>query len=222
MDHKPRKIVNDLRLISLETNLAYYKEEFSYLHSTKLEQMTKTMVIFKRGAIFLCCIRCDPIPPQTSVQRLAHTRNVTTCCSPCHGPTKTSKVWVQTNISFSQGSDLISWPEIPSVQWTPWWPFRNVRLKLLSLAGDYNSSFCIPRRNSSESKYQDIAWLWKLTSWACYRGCCAKGKKSWRCCLVGKYVRYTKMTPVIYFSPQTLNNKEFYYANLIFQKRGLS
>ena len=38
------------------------------------------MVIFKRGAIFLCCIRCDPIPPQTSVQRLAHTRNVTTCC----------------------------------------------------------------------------------------------------------------------------------------------
>ena len=42
--------------------------------------MTKTMVIFKRGAIFLCCVRCDPIPPQTSVQRLAHTRNVTTCC----------------------------------------------------------------------------------------------------------------------------------------------
>ena len=38
------------------------------------------MVIFKRGAIFLCCIRCDPVPPQTSVQRLAHTRNVTTCC----------------------------------------------------------------------------------------------------------------------------------------------
>ena len=51
------------------------------LHSTKVERMTKTMVIFKRGAIFLCCVRCDPIPPQTSVQRLAHTRNVTTCCS---------------------------------------------------------------------------------------------------------------------------------------------
>ena len=57
------------------------KKTLSYLHSTKIEQMTKTMVIFKRGAIFLCCIRCDPIPPQTSVQRLAHTRNVTTCCS---------------------------------------------------------------------------------------------------------------------------------------------
>ena len=56
------------------------KKTLSYLHSTKIEQMTKTMVIFKRGAIFLCCIRCDPIPPQTSVQRLAHTRNVTTCC----------------------------------------------------------------------------------------------------------------------------------------------
>ena len=82
MDHKPRKIVNDLRLISLETNLACYKEDFvlSALHKDR-EQMTKTMVIFKRGAIFLCCIRCDPIPPQTSVQRLAHiTRNVTTCC----------------------------------------------------------------------------------------------------------------------------------------------
>ena len=57
------------------------KKTLSYLHSTKIEQMTKTMVIFKRGAIFLCCIRYDPIPPQTSVQRLAHSRNVTTCCS---------------------------------------------------------------------------------------------------------------------------------------------
>ena len=38
----------------------------------------------------------------------------------------------------------------------------------------------------------------------------------------GKYVRYTKMTPVIYFALQTLNNKEFYDANLIFQKRELS
>ena len=56
------------------------KKTLPYLHSTKIEQMTKTMVIFKRGAIFLCCVRCDPIPPQTSVQRLAHTRNVTTCC----------------------------------------------------------------------------------------------------------------------------------------------
>ena len=57
------------------------KKTLSYLHFTKIEQMTKTMVIFKRGVIFPCCIRCDPIPPQTSVQRLAHTRNVTTCCS---------------------------------------------------------------------------------------------------------------------------------------------
>ena len=56
------------------------QKTLSYLHSTKIERMTKTMVIFKRGAIFLCCVRCDPIPPQTSVQRLAHTRNVTTCC----------------------------------------------------------------------------------------------------------------------------------------------
>ena len=56
------------------------QKTLSYLHSTKIEQMTKTMVIFKTGAIFLCCIRSDPIPRQTSVQRRAHTRNVTTCC----------------------------------------------------------------------------------------------------------------------------------------------
>ena len=60
------------------------QKTLSYLHSTKIERMTKTMIIFKRGAIFLCCVRCDPIPPQTSVQRLAHTRNVTTCCSSHH------------------------------------------------------------------------------------------------------------------------------------------
>ena len=40
MDHKPRKIVNDLRLISLETNLAYYKEGFvlSALHKDKTDE----------------------------------------------------------------------------------------------------------------------------------------------------------------------------------------
>ena len=76
---------------------------------------------------------------------------------------------------------------------------------------------------NTNTSHDFLLWnSWKLTSWACYRGCCAKGKKSWRCCLVGKYVRYSKMTPVIYFALQTLNNKEFYYANLIFQKRGLS
>ena len=30
MDHKPRKIVNDLRLINPETNLAYYTENFVF------------------------------------------------------------------------------------------------------------------------------------------------------------------------------------------------
>ena len=29
-DHKPPQIVNDLRLISLETNLAYYTENFVF------------------------------------------------------------------------------------------------------------------------------------------------------------------------------------------------
>ena len=39
MDHKPRKIVNDLRLISSETNLAYYTENFvfSALHKDRLD-----------------------------------------------------------------------------------------------------------------------------------------------------------------------------------------
>ena len=30
MDHKPHKIVNDMRLIPLETNLAYYTENFVF------------------------------------------------------------------------------------------------------------------------------------------------------------------------------------------------
>ena len=51
-----------------------------FLHSIKIDQITKTMVIFETSATFLCCILCDPILPQTSAQRLAHTRNVTTCC----------------------------------------------------------------------------------------------------------------------------------------------
>ena len=40
MDHKQRKIVNDLRLISLETNLAFYKEEFalSALHKDRTDE----------------------------------------------------------------------------------------------------------------------------------------------------------------------------------------
>ena len=67
-------------LLALRPISQITQKTLSYLHSTKIEQMTKTMVIFKTGAIFLCCIRCDPIPRQTSVQRLAHTRNVTTCC----------------------------------------------------------------------------------------------------------------------------------------------
>ena len=69
-------------VLALRPILHITQKTLSYLHSTKIEQMTKTMVIFKTGASFLCCIRCDPIPPQTSVQRLAHTRNVTTCCWP--------------------------------------------------------------------------------------------------------------------------------------------
>ena len=40
MDHKPRKVVNDLRLISFETNLAYYKKDFvlSALHKDKTDE----------------------------------------------------------------------------------------------------------------------------------------------------------------------------------------
>ena len=49
------------------------QKTLSFLLSTKIKQITKTMVIFKTGTIFLYCIRCDPIPPQTSVQQLAHT-----------------------------------------------------------------------------------------------------------------------------------------------------
>ena len=39
MDHKPRKIVNDLLLISLETNLVFYKKDFvlSALHKDRTD-----------------------------------------------------------------------------------------------------------------------------------------------------------------------------------------
>ena len=39
MGHKPRKIVNDLRLISLEANLANYTEDFvlSALHKDRTD-----------------------------------------------------------------------------------------------------------------------------------------------------------------------------------------
>ena len=56
------------------------QKTLSFLHSTEREKITKMMIIFKTPAILLCFLRHDPIKPQTSVQRLAHTRNVTICC----------------------------------------------------------------------------------------------------------------------------------------------
>ena len=79
--HQSVKLLMICDLLALRPISHITQKTLSYLHSTKIEQITKTMVISKRGAIFLCCVRCDPIPPKTSVQRLAHTRNVTTCCS---------------------------------------------------------------------------------------------------------------------------------------------
>ena len=73
-------MICDLLALRLISN--FVQKTLSFLHSTKIEQITQTMVMFKTGAFFLCCIRYYPIPPQTSVQRLAHTHNVTTCCSP--------------------------------------------------------------------------------------------------------------------------------------------
>jgi len=52
----------------------------SFLHSKEREKITKMMTIFKTPAILVCFLPHDPIKPQTSVQRLAHTRNVTTGC----------------------------------------------------------------------------------------------------------------------------------------------
>ena len=84
------------------------KKTLSDLHSTKIEQMNKTMVIFRRGAIFLCRIRCDPIPPQTSVQRFAHTRNVTTCCCLSH-----YRARLQASSCYS---DSANWPGYEAVR----------------------------------------------------------------------------------------------------------
>ena len=69
-------------LLALRPILHITQKTLSFLHSTKVEQITKTMVIFKTGSIFLYCIPCDPIPSQTSVHQLTNTCNVTTCyCS---------------------------------------------------------------------------------------------------------------------------------------------
>ena len=53
----------------------------SFLHSTEREKIKKMMIIFKTPAILVCFLCHDPVKPQTSVQRLAHTRNVTNRCS---------------------------------------------------------------------------------------------------------------------------------------------
>ena len=56
------------------------QKTLSFPHFTEREKITKMMIIFKTPAILVCFLRHDPVKPQTSVQRLAHTRNVTTCC----------------------------------------------------------------------------------------------------------------------------------------------
>ena len=61
------------------------QKTLSFLYSTEVKQITKTTVIFKTEVIFVCCVGCNPISPRTSVQRLAHTRNVTTCSSRVQG-----------------------------------------------------------------------------------------------------------------------------------------
>ena len=146
-----------------------------------------------------------------------------TFCPPCQGLTKTSKVWVQTNIfshkevTWSRDQKYLQFSERLDGHFDLWgWNFS---LWLVITIVHFVFREEIQVNQNTKTSRDFVAWnSWKLTSWACYRSCCAKGKKSWRCCLVGKYVRYTKMTPVIYFAPQTLNNTEFYDANLIFQK----
>ena len=88
------------------------------------------------------------------------------------------------------------------------------------------SSFCdreeIQVNRNTNTSRDFIAWnSCGLTSWACYRGCWTKSKND-NVFLVGKWVRYTNITPVIYFALQTLNEKKSYFANLIFWKGGLS
>ena len=146
---------------------------------------------------------------------------------PCQGLTKTSKVWVQINIfshkevTWSRDQKYLQFGERLDGHFELWgWNF-SLWLVITTVHFVFREEIQVNQNTKTSRDF--LAWKsWKLTSWACYRGCCAKGKKSWRCCLGGKYVRYTKMTPVIYFAPQTLNNKEFYDANLIFQERGLS
>ena len=94
-------------------------------------------------------------------------RTLPTFCPLCHGPTKKSKVWVQTNIFCCKAEwlDLVirnTFRSVNALIAISICEAANSFLKLLFLVGDYNSSFCIPRRNSSESKYRHIAWLCRL------------------------------------------------------------
>ena len=139
-----------------------------------------------------------------------HTRkkpagDLPTFCPPCHGPTKTSKVWVQTNIfshkevTWSRDQKYLQFSERLDGHFDLWgWNF-SLWLVITIVHFVFREEIQVNQNTNTSRDF--VAWnSWKLTSWACYRGCCAKGKKSWRCCLVRKYVRYTKMTPVVYFA----------------------
>ena len=68
------KFLTYLRPIGLEFPHISQKT-LSFLHSKEIRQITKTTVIFKTRAIFVCCMRYDPIPPKNYVQRLAYSQH---------------------------------------------------------------------------------------------------------------------------------------------------
>ena len=63
MNHKPSEGICDL--LALRPSSHITQKTLYFLYSTEIKQITKTTVIFKTDLIFVCCVRCNPIPPRT-------------------------------------------------------------------------------------------------------------------------------------------------------------
>ena len=135
-------------------------------------QETKSSLItsFHRLQVFVLLSLNIPDQPAKSQRHVL----IRCFCPPCHGRTKTSKVWVQTNIFSLKEVNLISGDHlvirntfslVNALIAISICEEENSFLKLLSVVGDYNSSFFIPRRNSSEYEIPPHRVnSWKLTS----------------------------------------------------------
>ena len=146
-----------------------------------------------------------------------------------------SRSRASTNQTFFAGEVTIarSVNELPAAhQWTPRFPFRSAKEKrafsnfslwlvitIVHFVIEKKSKWMeIPTHRVTLSPGTLVGWRAELASAAVEQ----KVRNIDNAFLVGKWVTNTNITPVIYFALQTLNDKKFYFANLIFRKGGLS